>query len=112
VVKNDTQGSEVQVLRGASEFLGRVDYLISEFDPHLLKRMGDSVDAYVELIVQFPYGAFQDSPDDLSRADRQEPPRLEPSRLLAERMRAHAATPGPDNYANLILARHPEFDSR
>lgn len=109
VVKCDTQGSEVHVLRGASEFLGRVDYLISEFEPYLLNRAGDSVDAYIDSIAQFPYGALQEHPDDLLQAK----PRvlvLEPIELLIEKIRAFAqSTSGSNDYVNVVLARHPEI---
>lgn len=112
VVKCDTQGSEVHVLRGASEFLGRVDYLIAEFEPYLLDRAGDSVDAYIDSIAQFPYGALQEHPDDLLQARPGGVLRLEPIGLLTEKMRAFVQSASRSNdYVNVVLARHPEIDS-
>jgi FkbM family methyltransferase len=113
VMKNDTQGSEVHVLRGASAFLPRVDYLISEFEPYLLQRIGDSVDQYIEAIAGFPYGAIQRSPDDLSESGLPAPPQLEPIHILIEKMKTIASEPGRSNvYANLILARRSSFRSK
>jgi FkbM family methyltransferase len=57
VLKVDTQGAEVQVLRSASAFLPRVDYAILEFWPYGLRRMGDSPEAFYDLIAPFPFGA-------------------------------------------------------
>ncbi len=113
VMKNDTQGSEVRVLTGGSELLSRVDYLVTEFEPYLLERIGDSADAYIALIGQFPYGALQENPDDLSRELSDFPPRLEPIEVLSEKLRAFAKrASGADDYANIIVARHPEIASR
>jgi FkbM family methyltransferase len=108
VVKCDTQGSEVHVFRGGSEFLKRVDYLIAEFEPYLLDRGGDSVDAYIDSIAQFPYGALQEHPDDLLRARPGGALRLEPIESLIEKMRifAQSASQSKD-YVNLVLARQP-----
>lgn len=113
VVKNDTQGSEVQVLMGASELLPHVDYLVTEFEPYLLDRIGDSADAYIALIGQFPYGALQENPDDPARMALDVPPRLEPIESVSERLRAFSIrASGPDDYANVILSRYPEIASR
>ncbi len=110
VVKCDTQGSEVHVLRGASEFLGRVDYLIAEFEPYLLERAGDSVDAYIDSIAQFPYGALQEHPDDFSGARPDSVLRLEPIESLIEKMRAFVQSASRSNdYVNLVLARESEI---
>jgi FkbM family methyltransferase len=106
VVKCDTQGSEVHVLRGASEFLERVDYMIVEFEPYLLDRAGDSVDTYIDSIASFPYGALQEHPDDLARAKPDAVLRLEPIASLIEKVRAFARSASRSNdYVNLVLAR-------
>ena len=113
VVKCDTQGSEVHVLRGAAEFMGRVDCLIAEFAPYLLDRLGDSVEAYIEAIAQFPYGALQECPDDLLQPGPPVLLRLEPIESVIEKMRAFAhANAGSHAYADLVLARRPELGSR
>lgn len=65
VMKIDTQGAEVDVLKGASKFLQGVDFLITEFWPYGLIRLGHTVDSFIELIRSFPYGQVFDD-------DRQE----------------------------------------
>ena len=98
------------MLRGASEFLGHVDYLISEFEPYLLNRVGDSVDAYIDAIARFPYGAMQEHPDDLLHARPHDTLQLEPIESLIKKMRAFVqSTSGSNEYVNLVLARHPNF---
>ncbi len=106
ILKSDTQGSEVHVLRGGAAFLRRVDYVISEFEPYLLRRIGDSIETYIEAIAAFPYGAIQRNPDDLSNGDRCEPPQLEPIETVIENMRTMSDVTAPTReYANLILSR-------
>lgn len=57
VLKVDTQGAEVQVLRAAAELLPRVDYAVLELWPYGLRRMGDSPEELYELVSAFPFGA-------------------------------------------------------
>ena len=57
VLKVDTQGAEVQVLRSATGLLPRVDHAVLEFWPYGLRRMGDSPDDFFQLISAFPFGA-------------------------------------------------------
>jgi FkbM family methyltransferase len=56
VLKVDTQGAEVQVLRAAAGLLPRVDHAVLEFWPYGLRRMGDSPEAFYDLISAFPFG--------------------------------------------------------
>jgi len=60
VMKVDTQGSEVRVFRGAEKCLNLVDYLIVEYWPYGLLRIGDSTEAFIQAIRQFQYGAMYD----------------------------------------------------
>jgi FkbM family methyltransferase len=60
VMKVDTQGCEVRVLAGADGILARTDYLIIEYWPAGLWRMGDSARALEELLTRFPFAAVLD----------------------------------------------------
>lgn len=58
LLKVDTQGADVQVLRGASAILDRVDFAVCEFWPYGLRRMGETCEAFYEAISPFPFGAI------------------------------------------------------
>jgi FkbM family methyltransferase len=60
VMKVDTQGCEVRVLSGAENVLARTDYLIVEYWPAGVRRMGDSVRALEELLDRFPFATVLD----------------------------------------------------
>jgi FkbM family methyltransferase len=60
ILKVDTQGAEVQVFCGATAILKEVDYLIVEYWPYGLQRMGDTPDSFLRIIKQFPYGGVYD----------------------------------------------------
>jgi hypothetical protein len=60
IMKVDTQGAEVQVFTGAKKLLKEVDYLIVEYWPYGLHRMGDTTEAFFNVIGQFPWGAVYD----------------------------------------------------
>lgn len=58
VLKVDTQGGEVNVFRGASQVLGRADYVISEFCPYMLLRAGTAVEDFIAVMKGFPFAAI------------------------------------------------------
>ncbi len=58
LLKVDTQGADVQVLRGAVGMLDRVDYAVCEFWPYGLRRMGESCEAFYDAISVFSFGAI------------------------------------------------------
>jgi len=60
ILKVDTQGAEVQVFSGAINFLSEVDYLIVEYWPYGLQRMGDTTDSFFKIIKQFPWASIYD----------------------------------------------------
>jgi FkbM family methyltransferase len=76
VMKVDTQGCEVRVLSGAENVLARTDYLIVEYWPAGVRRMGDSVRALEELLDRFPFATVLDQ--------HALPTRLEPVRTALE----------------------------
>ena len=60
LMKLDTQGAEVRVLRGASATLSQLDALVVEYWPAGLARMGDSAEALAALLSEFRYAALLD----------------------------------------------------
>lgn len=58
VMKLDCQGAEARVLRGAASTLERVDFLVVEYWPAGLLRMGDSAAALQALLLGFPYAVL------------------------------------------------------
>lgn len=57
VVKLDTQGAEVAVLRGAPHTLQRASHLVVEYWPAGLRRQGESAEALASLLQTMPFGA-------------------------------------------------------
>jgi FkbM family methyltransferase len=82
MLKLDTQGSEVQILRGAAELLTRVDFLYAEFSPYHLRRMGDSPDDYISLLEAAGFRAGWTLGDN----DTGDPP-LQPAPAVLEELR-------------------------
>ncbi|OEU66620.1 MAG: hypothetical protein BBJ57_02500 [Desulfobacterales bacterium PC51MH44] len=107
-VKIDTQGSEVQVFKGARVFLQGIDYMIVEYWPYGVRRIGDLPDAFIETVKQFPYGAICDrqSPDVSVRA-----PKLESISNVIKKMRDIAQDESGTTDMNIILSRHPKFST-
>lgn len=60
ILKVDTQGAEVQVFSGAQKFLAGVDYLIVEYWPYGLQRMGDTTESFFNIIKQFSWASIFD----------------------------------------------------
>jgi FkbM family methyltransferase len=101
VLKVDTQGADVQVLRGASGLLRQVDFLIAEYSPYLLRRMGDSPEAYFEQLRQFERGAVLDGAGHRL-------PALVPIEALIGELRSRLPADGSSaDHLDVILARRP-----
>jgi FkbM family methyltransferase len=101
VTKIDAQGSEVQILRGAKRLLPFIDYLICEYWPYGLRRMGDRAEELTALLRGFSHGAI------LGEGDG--PPRLVPIDRLLERL-ATFPTDGSSNwFFDLFLTRSAEL---
>lgn len=58
LLKVDTQGAEVQVLRSASGILPRMDWAVLEYWPYGLRRMGDTPEGFHEFVSTFSHGAI------------------------------------------------------
>lgn len=101
-MKVDTQGCEVRVFTGAQRWLASVDYLISEYWPYGLQRMGDSQDAFIDFAWRFAYGAQL-------RADRPLPSRLKPVNGLMARVRQLFPDASNPLYVDLLLSHHPDL---
>jgi FkbM family methyltransferase len=96
VMKVDTQGCEVRVLSGAENVLARTDYLIVEYWPAGVRRMGDSVRALEELLVRFPFAAVLDQ--------HVLPTQLEPVRTALEGLAWVAKDGSDEGFFDLLCA--------
>lgn len=99
ILKIDTQGAEVRVFSGAAKFLREVDYLIVEYWPYGLKRMGDTTEAFINVIKQFPFGTIYD--DNLSSI-----PKLFSISWLITYIDSHLDKTSMD-HLDLLLSKHP-----
>ena len=109
LMKVDTQGSEATVLRGARRVLQAVDFLIVEFSPHCMARMGIPEEDLFEELRTYPYGA-------ILRFDQQSPPatpnpatsdkiKLYPIDELIKTLGQIACNKSPDNYVDVFLSK-------
>jgi FkbM family methyltransferase len=87
VLKTDTQGAEVRVLESAAGILGRVDHVVAEYSPYLLRRMGDTPDSFFEELRTFPHAALLDDAT-------AEPPRLVAASVIIDQMRSRVPLDG------------------
>ena len=108
MLKNDIEASEVRVLSGAEESLSLVTTWSLTLSS-LLSGLGDPVDQYMEMTRQFRSRALPEQPDDLHQPASDAPLQLEPMDSLAAKLMglAHRAS-GPEEYANVILARRQQ----
>jgi FkbM family methyltransferase len=104
--KIDTQGAEVQVLKGARNFIRMADFLILEYWPYGLARLGDSVESFLEEISCFSYGAVisLDSRQGIS-------PELQAIETLSQTLRDIGSNQSGANYTDVLLARVPTLNS-
>jgi FkbM family methyltransferase len=69
VLKVDTQGAEVHVLRGATGILSSVDAIILEYWPYGLRRLGTTAGELRQCIEAFPRGAILGTGPGVSKYD-------------------------------------------
>jgi FkbM family methyltransferase len=101
VMKVDTQGCEVRVLRGAERLLDSVDYLICEYWPYGLWRMGDTPGELDEILGRFANGAVlmdQDAPEPLG-----------PIEILLSRLKPLVENGGVAAFADVLVTPHPDY---
>jgi FkbM family methyltransferase len=101
VMKVDTQGCEVRVFSGAERWLASVDYLICEYWPYGMHRIGDSQQAFIDFARRFAFGA--------QLSGNCPPAQLEAVAPLMERVRSIFCDPSNQLYVDLLLSRHPDF---
>jgi FkbM family methyltransferase len=101
VMKVDTQGCEVRVLKGAERLLGSVDYLICEYWPYGLWRIGDTPEALHELLRRFPYGAVL--------MDQEAPEPLGPIDHLFTRLNPLVENGGYAAFADVLVTPHTDY---
>ena len=96
-MKIDVQGFEIRVLRGAKEFLPRLDALVVEFWPYGLRRAGDAPEELIELVRGFPYAA--------AFSDAETAIQLHPTERVLEKMRALAADADDPGWLDIVFSR-------
>jgi FkbM family methyltransferase len=99
VMKLDTQGAEVQVLLGAERTLQHVDYLVIEYWPAGLRRMGNSAEQLQTLLLRFPFGAFLNQ--------QMLPDQVLPSSALLNALSWIATDGSDEGFVDLLFAKHP-----
>ncbi|WP_446811754.1 FkbM family methyltransferase [Methylomonas sp. 2BW1-5-20] len=113
VIKLDTQGAELQVLKGAEHFLKKVDYLILEFWPYGLLQLGCCPDELIKVVQQFPYGAIYERNQDSTNFA----PCLIPVNKIIEEMKnmiddnTKIDTPMQTKDMDIIFSRHPHLSN-
>lgn len=96
LLKIDTQGCELQVLRGAARLLPRVEHCIVEYWPAGLARLGDRPAGLRAALSIFPYAALLDQHDSQ--------PELVPTELLWKRLAFLADD--DQGFFDLLLSRN------
>ncbi len=102
VMKLDCQGAEARVLSGARRMLDRIDYLVLEYWPAGLLRMGDSVEALQRALRAFPYATLLPP---LGRT----PPRLQPTDALFASLAWIPRDGSDEGFFDLLLSKRPEL---
>jgi FkbM family methyltransferase len=100
MVKMDTQGSEVQIMRGAERLLGSADFLYSEFAPYWIRRVGDAPEEYVERLQRLGFRSGWVEEDD--QADN---PAGRPIEKVLSELRAFNSRAGGMEYTNVFVSR-------
>jgi hypothetical protein len=100
VMKVDTQGCEVRVLAGAESILAQTDYLVVEYWPAGVRRMGDSAQALEDLIARFPYATVLDQ--------SAVPTQLEPVEATLERLAWVPKDGSDEGFFDLLCAADAE----
>ena len=98
VMKIDTQGCEVRVLRGAQQTLKQVDTLILEYWPLGVTRLGDSLVDFIPLLAEFPYAQI------LGQTKEEQRPLGKTEELLQGL--AHLLAADDPGFFDLRLCRH------
>jgi len=99
VMKLDTQGAEVRVLLGAERTLQHVDYLVIEYWPAGLLRMGNSAEQLQTLLRGFAFGAFLNQ--------QMLPDQLVPSSALLKALSWIATDGSDEGFVDLLFAKRP-----
>jgi len=103
VCKIDTQGAEVEVLKGARELLRQIDLLAIEFWPAGLRRLGGDAESLLQILGEAGFSAGLVTK--LDGADIQAIDVTHPADQALSNARRLAQHAGPDDYWDLILSR-------
>lgn len=104
VVKMDVQGAEVAVLKGGTNFIPKIDYIISEFWPYGLERLNSTPEEFIEIIKFFPYGKVLD--------DKKYYDIFDPIESVIEKMRKISGPNYYPNHLDVILSRTIKYGNR
>lgn len=100
LVKIDTQGAELHVLRGMRASLVRVDHLICEFWPYGLRRAGADLDELYALLRDFPLGAVLGFDREPARAVH-----LQAMDSVVAELQQLARNPVAENFVDVLMTR-------
>ena len=99
LVKMDVQGAESSAIAGGPQLFAAADYVIMEFWPYGMKRLGADPQAMIDLVGSFPYAAFL---SDSSTAR----PELGSAAVVAEELSRSLLGESPARfYRDVFLAR-------
>lgn len=107
VAKIDVQGSEVDVFRGGRRIFSEIDYMVLEFWPYGLLRMGAEISEFYEILTEFDYGA-------ILYTDGDSLPELRPVRSIIDELNLDTEFIEGKNvaqYHDVILSRVPAFSA-
>jgi len=109
VCKVDTQGAEVEVLKGGANLLQHCALLITEVEPSCLIRLGRSVDDLLQVVQELNFaGGFLTSFDGTDLRSHP-PPSYMPISSLIEDVRRTIERASLNDYWDLVLVRSPEI---
>lgn len=98
VVKIDTQGAEVEVVRGGQILFTAADYIISEYCPYMLLRAGSEPSEFLEFVRSFPYAALMDDTSEIELV-------LKPVEEVIEAMTSFPQDGSAARHVDILLAR-------
>jgi FkbM family methyltransferase len=99
VVKIDTQGAEVNILRGGSNVISKADLLSLEFCPYLIRRFGENEDELIDLVASnFSRRAISNWHD-----RNRQPLQIRPIAEVAKELRHFSRTIKTTKHLDLLL---------
>lgn len=104
VIKMDTQGAEIEVIQGGRRLLDAADYILTEYCPYMLLRLGSDPAEFIEFVRSFPYAAIVDDRDNSDLV-------LEPPHRAIEVMLAFPQDGSSAHHVDVLLAREADLQA-